>query len=175
MLPLPPFSSSCVVPILFLGYLLTSLSRSVVIIPARLGLCREGRGDFLESGVQLGLPSGESPEPVESEQLPVVSLAPEPSADPEVFFSTQEADEIVVYALDPITSANTTGLKSVLLGVIGPYENIVTEYRYMNNNQSAYSYLREITPDYPWFGSLAVFLVLLFSVFRIGGNLLWKK
>ena len=88
---------------------------------------------------------------------------------------SEEADEIVTYALDPITSANTTGLKSVLLGILGPYENIVTEYRYMNNNQSYYSYLREITPDYPWFGSLAVFLVLLFSVFRIGGNLLWKK
>lgn len=87
----------------------------------------------------------------------------------------READEIVTYALDPITAQNTTGLKSVLLGILGPYENIVTEYRYMNYNQTSYSYLREITPDYPWFGSLAVFLVLLFSVFRIGGNLLWKK
>lgn len=125
--------------------------------------------------LETGLPAGESPAPVETEQFPVVSLAPDLAAEAEEFFSTHEADEIVVYALDPITSSNTTGLKSVLLGVIGPYENIVTEYRYLNNNQSAYSYLREITPDYPWFGSLAVFLVLLFSVFRIGGNLLWKK
>lgn len=125
--------------------------------------------------LETGLPAGESPVPVETEQLPVVSLAPDLTAEAEEFFSTQEADEIVVYALDPITSTNTTGLKSVLLGVIGPYENIVTEYRYQNYNATQYSYLREITPDYPWFGSLAVFLVLLFSVFRIGGNLLWKK
>lgn len=87
----------------------------------------------------------------------------------------READEIVTYALDPISPEDTSGLKSVLLGIVGPYENIVTEYRYMNNNNQYYSYLREITPDYPWFGSLAVFLVLLFSVFRIGGNLLWKR
>ena len=116
------------------------------------------------------------------ETVPLVGESPAPEASMPVFvqdgvpvLSQREADEIVTYALDPITSANTTGLKSVLLGILGPYENIVTEYRYMNNTQSDYSYLREITPDYPWFGSLAVFLVLLFSVFRIGGNLLWKK
>ena len=116
------------------------------------------------------------------ETVTLVGESPAPESSMPVFvqegvpvLSQREADEIVTYALDPITSANTTGLKSVLLGILGPYENIVTEYRYMNNNQSYYSYLREITPDYPWFGSLAVFLVLLFSVFRIGGNLLWKK
>lgn len=112
---------------------------------------------------------------------PELPSAPEASSEPLPVLESgsvlteREADEIVVYALDPITADNTTGLKSVLLGVIGPYENIVTEYRYMNSNQSYYSYLREITPDYPWFGSLAVFLVLLFSVFRVGGSLLWKK
>lgn len=113
------------------------------------------------------LPAGESPVPEASMPVFVQDGVP--------VLSQREADEIVTYALDPITSANTTGLKSVLLGIIGPYENIVTEYRYMNSNNQYYSYLREITPDYPWFGSLAVFLVLLFSVFRIGGNLLWKK
>lgn len=106
---------------------------------------------------------------------PEASSGPLPVLDPELELAGREADEIVVYALDPITADDTSGLKSVLLSVLGPYENIVTEYRYMNNNQSYYSYLREITPDYPWFGSLAVFLVLLFSVFRIGGSLLWKK
>lgn len=113
------------------------------------------------------LPAGESPVPEASMPVFVQDGVP--------VLSQREADEIVTYALDPITSANTTGLKSVLLGIIGPYENIVTEYRYMNSNNQYYSYLREITPDYPWFGSLAVFRVLLFSVFRIGGNLLWKK
>ena len=122
--------------------------------------------------LEVDLPVTESPEP-----------SPVPSATPEPLFvfegddvlTAREADEIVVYALDPITSGNTSGLKSVLLSVLGPYESIVTEYRYQNTNQSTYSYLRQVSPDYPWFGSLAVFLVLLFSVFRIGGNLLWKK
>ena len=110
-----------------------------------------------------------------SEALAEPSPEPLPSPSVDLILTDREADEIVVYALDPITPANTTGLKSVLLGILGPYENIVTEYRYQNYNSTQYSYLREITPDYPWFGSLAVFLVLLFSVFRIGGSLLWRK
>lgn len=117
------------------------------------------------------------------DDLVLASPAPGPSASLEQLPGLElddlpvdrEADEIVVYALDPVTAANTSGLKSVMLDILGPYENIVTEYRYQNYNASTYSYLREITPDYPWFGSLAVFLVLLFSVFRIGGSMLWKK
>lgn len=116
-----------------------------------------------------------SPAPVESAQLPVVPSVPVPEDEAEEFFATHQADEVVTYALDPIRPEDTSGFKAILLDILGPYENIVTEYRYMNSNQQYYSYLREITPDYPWFGSLAVFLVLLFSVFRIGGNLLWKR
>lgn len=121
-----------------------------------------------ESGI---LPSA-VPDPEVSEAAP---SAPALLLEDGTLVAGREADEIVTYALDPITAENTSGLKSVLLDILGPYENIVTEYRYMNNNQSYYSYMREITPDYPWFGSLAVFLILLFSVFRIGGNLLWKR
>lgn len=116
--------------------------------------------------LETGLPVDDSP--AQPSELPFLT------ADGEML-AMREADEIVTYALDPITADDTSGLKSVLLDILGPYENIVTEYRYQNYNQSQYSYLREITPDYPWFGSLAVFLLLLFSVFRIGGNLLWKK
>lgn len=128
--------------------------------------------DLVLSSPELSLDV--SADPLTSADL-LTSADPLTSAEPDISFADREADEIVVYALDPVTSANTSGLKSILLDILGPYENIVTEYRYQNYNQSTYSYLREITPDYPWFGSLAVFLVLLFSVFRIGGSMLWKK
>lgn len=124
------------------------------------------------SVLETGILTSAAPDP---EVSAVVPSEPVFILDGGELLPDREADEIVTYALDPITAQNTTGLKSVLLGILGPYENIVTEYRYMNYNQTSYSYLREITPDYPWFGSLVVFLVLLFSVFRIGGNLLWKK
>lgn len=77
--------------------------------------------------------------------------------------------------VDPITPADTNGLKSVLLSVLGDYESIVTEYRYQNSGSTNYQYLRQVSPDYPWLMSAALFIVLIISVFRIAGGFLWKK
>lgn len=73
-----------------------------------------------------------------------------------------------VYALNPITPESTTGLKSVLLSLIGDYDAIVVEYEYMNSNNYS-NYLREIQPDYCWLCSAAIFLVVVYSIFRLGG------
>lgn len=79
---------------------------------------------------------------------------------------------IQTYALNPITSSD--GLKGVLLDVLGPYDAVVVEYRYQATSGN-YQYVREIQYDWPWLGSLAVFLVLLWSVFRIAGGFICRK
>lgn len=81
---------------------------------------------------------------------------------------------IETFALSPITSS--TGLKGILLDVVGPYDNIVTQYQYRQNTSTNYSYVNEITPDYPWIFSAVLFIVLLLSVFRLFGRCLsWMK
>lgn len=78
-------------------------------------------------------------------------------------------------AVGPITSANTTGLKSVLLSILGSYDPIIAEYQYLNNNSSYYSYLREVQPDYVWLSSAAIFAILLYSTWRILGGLACRQ
>lgn len=73
--------------------------------------------------------------------------------------------EIETFALSPVTSSS--GLKGVLINVIGPYDNVVTQYRYLANSSSNYSYVNEITPDYPWICSALLFVVLLVCTFRM--------
>lgn len=75
-----------------------------------------------------------------------------------------------VYALNPIAPEDTTGLKSVLLSLIGDYDAIVVEYEYTGSNNYT-NYVREIQPDYVWLCSAAIFLVIIYSVFRLGGAL----
>lgn len=75
-----------------------------------------------------------------------------------------------VYALNPITSEDTTGLKSVLLSLIGDYDAIIVEYEYQGSN-NYYNYLREVQPDYVWLCSAGIFLVIIYSFFRLGGAL----
>lgn len=78
---------------------------------------------------------------------------------------------INTYSLNPITPSETTGLKSVILSLIGDYDAVVVEYAYQNSN-GYNSYIREIQPDYVFLCSCGIFLVVIYCTFRIGGALL---
>lgn len=86
-----------------------------------------------------------------------------------------ELDGIETFSLSPITPADATGLKKVLLEVLGSYDNVVTQYRYMQDGSTRYTYVNEITPDYPWIFSAILFIVLIASIFRIFRSVLWKQ
>lgn len=75
------------------------------------------------------------------------------------------------YSLNPITPSETSGLKSVILSLIGDYDAVVVEYSYQNSN-GYMSYVREIQPDYVFLCSCGIFLVIIYCTFRIGGALL---
>lgn len=78
---------------------------------------------------------------------------------------------INTYSLNPITPSETTGLKSVILSLIGDYDAVVVEYAYQNNNGYT-SYIREVQPDYVFLCSCGIFVVIIYCTFRIGGALL---
>lgn len=135
-------------------------------------------------------PSGEpSPKPSEEPaEPPVISTGPPVIVNNETTLVELPPDYVIksaglegMYALDPraavgpVTSANTTGLKSVLLSILGSYDPIVAEYQYLNNNNSYYSYLREIQPDYVWLSSAAIFAILLYCTWRILGGLVCRQ
>lgn len=85
-------------------------------------------------------------------------------------------DGVSVYSVvSPVTPSSTTGLKSVLLSLLGNYDPIVVEYRYLNNSSSSYGYLRDVQPDYVWICSFFMFLVVVFCVFRLGGGLIGRS
>lgn len=81
---------------------------------------------------------------------------------------------VEVYSLSPVGPEDATGLKAIMLELLGSYDAIVVEYEYRNQNNTYNSYLREVQPDYVWLCSAAIFLVLIYCVFRAGGALLSK-
>lgn len=88
---------------------------------------------------------------------------------------TEDENLVAVYStLDPVTSADATGFKAIILDLIGDYESIVVEYEYENNNGYS-SYVREIYPDYTWLCACAIFLVMLYCTFRLGAAILCKQ
>lgn len=79
-----------------------------------------------------------------------------------------------VYALNPVSPSDTSGLKSIMLSLIGDWDSIIVEHRYESSNGYT-NYLREIQLDYPWLCSCAIFLVVLFCVLRGGFACLCRK
>lgn len=79
---------------------------------------------------------------------------------------------VALMSVAPITPESTSGLKAVLLSVIGDYDPVVVEYEYRNNNNTGYSYLREILPDYPWCASFIMLALFVYCIFRLGGALI---
>lgn len=82
---------------------------------------------------------------------------------------------IETYGLSPINPSDTSGLKKVMLEVLGPYDTVVTTYKYMQDGSTRYTYISEIQPDYPWIFSAVLFIVLVVSVFRMFRSFLWKQ
>lgn len=69
-----------------------------------------------------------------------------------------------------LSANDTTGLHAVLLSLIGDYNPIVKDYTYTSNNGYV-NHSIEITPDWSWIMTAGLFIVVIFSVFRIFGGI----
>lgn len=70
----------------------------------------------------------------------------------------------------PISADDTTGLKAVLLTVLGDYEPILFEYTYGNTGTG-----REVFQDDVWLCSFWMLMLLTYCVFRLIGGWLTRK
>ena len=77
----------------------------------------------------------------------------------------------ILTSVAPVTPADTSGFKAVLLGLLGNYDPVIVEYQYQSS-QGYNNYLREVQPDYVWLCSFALLALMIFCIFRLGGALL---
>lgn len=127
-----------------------------------------GTDDLLDSGSDILV----DPEPD-------LELEDEPFLEPEIeyvpFYVADPVDgtitDVQVMSLNPITPEDTSGLKAVLLDLIGDYDAVVVEYEYQSSNGYS-NYLREVQPDYVWLCSCGLFAIVIYCLFRLGGALL---
>ena len=81
---------------------------------------------------------------------------------------------VSVMSLDPVSASDSTGLKAIVLDLLGDYSAVQVEWAYENNNGYT-SYVREIQPDYPWLCSAAIFAIVLYCLIRMGVAMLCKR
>lgn len=76
-------------------------------------------------------------------------------------------------SLEPVTAADSNGLKAVILELLGDYSPVIVEYAYESSNGYT-NYLREVQPDFPWLVSAAIFAIVLYCLIRMGVAMLCK-
>lgn len=96
----------------------------------------------------------------------------EEEINPDLGIEDGTVTNVAFYSVSPITPEDTSGLKSVLLELIGDYDPIIVEYEYQNANNSYSSYLREVMPDYVWCASFIMLALIIYCLFRLGGTLI---
>lgn len=67
-----------------------------------------------------------------------------------------------------ISANQTSGLHSVMLSLIGDYNPIVKDYTYTSSNGYT-SHSIDIQPDWSWIATCALFIVVIYCVFRLFG------
>ena len=77
-----------------------------------------------------------------------------------------------LFSLSPVTPSNTSGFKSVLLGLLGNYDTIVTVHQYQSSSSGYSSYVTDVQPDFVWLTGAALLLLLIYCLFRLGGALI---
>lgn len=97
------------------------------------------------------------------EEDPIVDDVVEPVADP-------LDSSVSLYANAPIESGDTSGLKAVLLDLLGPYEPILFTYSYGTNSTG-----REVFQDDVWLCSFWLLAIMVFCLFRMIGGWLSRK
>ncbi len=75
---------------------------------------------------------------------------------------------VSTYSAREITAAETTGLKSAMLSVLGSYDAIVVEYEYTNDGDNAITYERTVQPDYVWIASAVLLICFIVCLFKMG-------
>lgn len=76
-----------------------------------------------------------------------------------------------VDVVSPVTPNQSNGFKAVLLGLIGDYNTVVTEYRYTNSNGYT-SIITDVQPDYVWIAGCALIALVILCLFKLIGGMI---
>lgn len=102
--------------------------------------------------------------------IPAISYADELKVtySPDEITVGSETSTLQVLRVAP---SDTSGLHSLFLTLIGDYNPVVKDYTY-TSSQGYTSHSIEITPDWSWIMTAALFIIVVYCFLRIVGGLI---
>ena len=93
------------------------------------------------------------------------------SGDSDDVVTSQETVEVTQLRVSP---SDTSGLHAIILSLLGDYNPISTDYTYTTtsyNGTTQTNHVVEIAPDWSWIMTCALFIIVIYSVFRLIGGI----
>lgn len=146
----------------YLDMVLNNMQNDISDLEVEVGEIRDELDTMSESD-----PLADSP----VEDVTVSEETIQEEVNPSVDIEDGTVTGISLMSVSPITPEDTSGLKAVLLSVIGDYDPVIVEYEYQSSNGYS-NYLREVLPDYPWFAGFLMLSLFVYCLFRLGGALI---
>lgn len=75
---------------------------------------------------------------------------------------------------ETISASDANGFKAIILGLLGDYTTIITDYTYQNQ-QGYTTHSIDVTPDWSWVCSAGIFVVVVFCSMKMIGGLLCNR
>lgn len=72
-----------------------------------------------------------------------------------------------------VSASDTSGLHAIILSLIGDYNPVVKDYTYQSSSGYT-SHSIEITPDWSWICTAALFIVVVYCTFKFIGGIFTK-
>lgn len=73
-----------------------------------------------------------------------------------------------------ISANDANGFKAVILGLLGDYETVITDYEYRNATGNVQHSI-DVSPDYSWICGCGVFAIVIWCFFRLVGGFLCNR
>lgn len=80
----------------------------------------------------------------------------------------------VSVSTERVSASDANGFKAVMLGLMGDYETVITDYEYRTATGNVQHSI-DVSPDYSWIGSCALFSIVVFCFFKMVGAFLCRE
>lgn len=128
--------------------------------------------DNLPANITLVVNNPDNTERLDALQSAIDALGSDDSTQAIVDDSYQLMSTSV--STERISASDANGFKAVLLGLLGDYETVITDYEYRNATGNVQHSI-DVSPDYSWICGCGVFAIVIWCFFRLVGGFLCNR
>lgn len=133
--------------------------------------------DSLPSNITLVINNPDNSAQFDALQNSIDALGADNSLQSSSFSGFEDGGMVLLstsISTERISASDANGFKAVILGLLGDYETVITDYEYRNATGNVQHSI-DVSPDYSWICGCGVFAIVIWCFFRLVGGFLCNR